>query len=151
MDSALKARLETDVKTALRAGDKSRLGTLRFMLAALKQQEIDTRQPLDDPAVVAILTRLANQRRESISQFEAAGRDELAARERDELAIVQEYLPAPLSEAEITALVDEAIARLGAGSVKDMGKVMAELRPQLVGRADLGQVSGLVKARLGAA
>ncbi|HMM76191.1 MAG TPA: GatB/YqeY domain-containing protein [Gammaproteobacteria bacterium] len=149
MPSALKDRLSEDVKTAMKAGDKSRLGTLRFVLAAVKQQEIDTRKELDDAAVIAILTKLANQRRESIGQFESAQREDLAAKEREELALVESYLPAPLSAAEIDELVTAAIAKLGAASIKDMGKVMAELRPALTGRADLGAVSAQVKARLG--
>lgn len=149
MPSALKDRLSEDVKTAMKAGDKSRLGTLRFILAAVKQQEIDTRKELDDAAVIAILTKLANQRRESIGQFERAQREDLAAKERAELALVESYLPAPLSAAEIDELVTAAIAKLGAASIKDMGKVMAELRPALTGRADLGAVSAQVKARLG--
>jgi len=149
MPSALKDRLSEDVKTAMKAGDKSRLGTLRFVLAAVKQQEIDTRKELDDATVIAILTKLANQRRESIGQFESAQREDLAAKEREELALVESYLPAPLSAAEIDELVTAAIAKLGAASIKDMGKVMAELRPALTGRADLGAVSAQVKARLG--
>ena len=149
MPSPLKNRLTEDVKTAMKAGEKARLGTLRFMLAAVKQQEIDTRLELDDTAVTAILTKLANQRRESISQFEAAQREDLAAKEREELAIVETYLPAPLGAAEIEALVAQAIGRLDAPTIKDMGKVMAELKPHLVGRADIGAVSAQVKARLG--
>ena len=119
------------------------------MLAAVKQQEIDTRLELDDTAVTAILTKLANQRRESISQFEAAQREDLAAKEREELTIVEAYLPAPLGAAEIEALVAQAIGRLDSPTIKDMGKVMAELKPHLVGRADIGAVSAQVKARLG--
>ncbi len=149
MPSELKTRLTEDVKTAMKAGDKSRLGTLRFMLAAVKQQEIDTRLELDDAAVTAILTKLANQRRESISQFENAQREDLASKEREELAIVETYLPSPLSAGEIEALVNAAIARFEAPTIKDMGKVMAELKPHLVGRADIGAVSAQVKARLG--
>lgn len=149
MPSELKTRLTEDVKTAMKAGDKPRLGTLRFMLAAVKQQEIDTRLDLDDAAVTAILTKLANQRRESISQFENAQREDLASKEREELAIVETYLPAPLSAGEIEALVNAAIGRLEAPTIKDMGKVMAELKPHLVGRADIGAVSAQVKARLG--
>jgi len=149
MASELKDRLTADVKTAMKAGDKARLGVLRFMLAAVKQQEIDTRLELDDTAVTAILTKLANQRRESISQFANAQREDLAAKEREELGIVETYLPTPLTAAEIDALVADAIGRLSAPSIKDMGKVMAELKPHLVGRADVGAVSAQVKARLG--
>ena len=149
MASELKERLNADIKTAMKAGDKSRLGTLRFIFAAVKQQEIDTRTEVDDAAVTAILTKLANQRRESISQFENAQREDLAAKEREELAIVETYLPTPLTPAEIEELVTAAIARLGASSIKDMGKVMGELKPHLVGRADIGAVSAQVKAHLG--
>jgi len=149
MPSLLKNRLTEDVKTAMKAGEKLRLGTLRFMLAAVKQQEIDTRLDLDDTAVIAILTKLANQRRDSISQFGAAQREDLASKEREELAIVETYLPAPLGAADIEALVTAAIARLEAPTIKDMGKVMAELKPHLIGRTDIGAVSAQVKALLG--
>lgn len=150
MPSALKNRLSEDVKTALKAGEKSRLTTLRFILAAVKQQEIDTRQDLDDGAVTAILTKLANQRRESISQFENAKREDLASKEREELAIVESYLPTPLTAAEIDALVSAAIAKLGAASIKDMGKVMNALKPKVQGRADMGALGARIKARLSA-
>ncbi len=149
MPSPLKNQLAEDVKAALKAGEKSRLATLRFILAAVKQQEIDTHREVDDTAVVAILTKLANQRRESIEQFERAQRADLAAKERDELAVVTSYLPAPLTADEIAALIAAAIAKIGAVGIRDMGKVMAELRPALTGRADLGAVSAEVKTRLG--
>ena len=148
MASAIRERLNADIKTAMKAGDKDRLGTLRFMMAALKQQEIDTRVELDDQAVTTILTKLASQRRDSIAQFEGAGREDLASKERSELAVVEDYLPAPLSAAEIETLVNDAISRLGASSIKDMGKVMNELRPQLTGRADMAAVSSSIKQRL---
>ncbi|MBI5618949.1 MAG: GatB/YqeY domain-containing protein [Gammaproteobacteria bacterium] len=148
MASPLKEQLSQDVKTALKGGDKERVAALRFTLAAVKQQEVDTRTELDDTAVVAILTKLANQRKESLSQFEQAGREDLAAKERYELGILQTYLPQPLGEAEIDALIGEALTATGASSAKDMGKVMTALRPQLVGRADLAAVSTKVKQRL---
>jgi uncharacterized protein YqeY len=133
----------------MKAGDKTRLGTLRFISAALKQQEIDTRTDLDEAAVIGIITKMASQRRDSISQFDAAGRDDLASKEREELTVVEEYLPAPLSAEEIATFVDAAIAKLGATSIKDMGKVMNELRPQLTGRVDMAAVSTSIKQRLG--
>jgi hypothetical protein len=148
MASPLKEQLSQDVKTALKGGDKERVAALRFTLAAVKQQEIDTRTELDDTAVIAILTKLANQRKESLLQFEQAGREDLAAKERYELGILQTYLPQPLGEAEIDALIAEALTATGASCAKDMGKVMTALRPQLVGRADLAAVSAKVKQRL---
>lgn len=149
MASDTRDRLNADIKTAMKAGDKTRLGTLRFISAALKQQEIDTRTDLDEAAVIGIITKMASQRRDSISQFGAAGRDDLASKEREELAVVEEYLPAPLSAEEIATFVDAAIAKLGATSIKDMGKVMNELRPQLTGRVDMAAVSTSIKQRLG--
>jgi len=149
MASAIRERLSADIKTAMKAGDKERLGTLRFMMAALKQQEIDTRIDLDDQAVTSILTKRASQHRDSITQFEGAGREDLASKERAELAVVEEYLPSPLSAEEIETLILGAIATLGASSIKDMGKVMNELRPQLTGRADMAAVSSSIKQRLG--
>ncbi len=149
MASDTRDRLNADIKTAMKAGDKTRLGTLRFISAALKQQEIDTRTDLDEAAVIGIITKMASQRRDSISQFDSAGRDDLASKEREELTVVEEYLPAPLSAEEVTAFVDAAIAKLGATSIKDMGKVMNELRPQLTGRVDMAAVSTSIKQRLG--
>lgn len=149
MASAIRERLSADIKSAMKAGDKERLGTLRFMMAALKQQEIDTRIELDDQAVTSILTKRASQHRDSIAQFEGAGREDLASKERAELTVVEEYLPAPLSAEEIETLILGAIAMLGASSIKDMGKVMNELRPQLTGRADMAAVSSSIKQRLG--
>ena len=149
MDAPLKDRLTGDVKIALKAGDKARLLTLRMMLAAVKQVEVDTRAQLDDAAIIAILTKMVSQRRDSISQFDAAGRTDLVDKERAELTIVEAYLPSPLSADEIAALVNAAIAKLGATQIKDMGKVMNELRPELIGRADIAAVSATVKARLG--
>jgi len=149
MASDTRDRLNADIKTAMKAGDKTRLGTLRFISAALKQQEIDTRTDLDEAAVIGIITKMASQRRDSISQFDAAGRDDLASKEREELTVVEEYLPAPLSAEDIATFVDAAIAKLGATSIKDMGKVMNELRPQLTGRVDMAAVSTSIKQRLG--
>ena len=149
MASAIRERLSADIKTAMKAGDKERLGTLRFMMAALKQQEIDTRIELDDQAVTSILTKRASQHRDSIAQFEGAGREDLASKERAELTVVEEYLPSPLSAEEIETLILGAIATLGASSIKDMGKVMNELRPHLTGRADMAAVSSSIKQRLG--
>ena len=133
----------------MKGGEKTRLITLRFMMAALKQQEIDTRLEVDDTHVIAILTKMTNQRRESIAQFEGAGRVDLAAKERAELAIVEQYLPTPLDEAEIAALIAAALQTVSAVTLKDMGKVMNALRPQLMGRADLSLVSAKVKQLLG--
>ncbi len=149
MASDTRDRLNADIKTAMKAGDKTRLGTLRFISAALKQQEIDTRSDLDEAAVIGIITKMASQRRDSISQFDSAGRDDLASKEREELTVVEEYLPAPLSAEEVATFVDAAIAKLGATRIKDMGKVMNELRPQLTGRVDMAAVSTSIKQRLG--
>ncbi len=149
-DGSLKQRITDDMKSAMRAGDKDRLGTIRLMLAAIKQVEVDTRKELDDTAVLAILDKMVKQRRESIAQYEKAGRDELAAREQAEIEIIQTYLPEQLSEAEIDSLIDAAIDETGASSLRDMGKVMGKLKPQLQGRADMGAVSAIIKQRLGA-
>jgi len=144
----LQRRIEEDMKAALRAGDKARLGTLRLILAALKQVEVDTRKPLDEAGVLAVLDKMAKQRRESIAQFEAAGRTDLRDKEQAELAVIQEYLPEPLDEAELAALIDAAIAEAGASTLRDMGKVMGILKPRLQGRADMAAVSAAVKSRL---
>jgi uncharacterized protein len=146
--SALKEQLNTDVKAALKGGDKTRVTTLRGILAAFKQVEVDTRVVLDDAGAISILTKLASQRRDSISQFDAAQRTDLADKERAELALIESYLPTPLSAEEIERLITAAIAKLGASQMKDMGKVMAELRPELMGKADLAAVSATVKSRL---
>ena len=145
---SLKARITDDMKTAMRAKEAARLGTIRLLLAAIKQKEIDERIELDDAAVSSIVEKLIKQRRDSISQFQAAGRDDLVAAEQAELVILQAYLPEPLSIAEVEAAVAAAIAESGAASAKDMGKVMGLLKPRLAGRADMGQVSALIKARL---
>ena len=149
MPSAIRERLNEDIKAAMKGALKDRLAVLRFISAALKQQEIDTRSDLDDTAVIAILTKMTNQRRESINQFDAAGRTDLADKERAELKVVEEFLPAALSAGEVEDCIVKALATTGATSIKDMGKVMNTLRPQLMGRADLAAVSNLVKQRLG--
>ncbi len=146
--SALKEHLNSDIKAALKGGDKVRVTTLRGIMAAFKQVEVDSRVTLDDTAVIGILTKLASQRRDSITQFDAAQRIDLADKERAELAIIEHYLPAPLSADEVASLINAAIGKVGATQMKDMGKVMAELRPSLVGKADLAAVSAIVKNRL---
>jgi uncharacterized protein YqeY len=148
MPDTLKARLQADMKAAMKAGDKPRLGVIRLINAAVKQREVDERIELDDPQVLSVLDKMVKQRRDSISQYEAAGRDDLAATERFEVEICQGYLPAALSEAEVDALIDEAVAATGAESMRDMGKLMGVLKPKLQGRADMGGVSQRVKARL---
>jgi hypothetical protein len=146
---SLKDRIQQDVKDAMRAKDKTRLAAIRLITAAIKQREVDERIELDDAQVTAVLDKMAKQRRESISQFEKAGRDDLIAQEVMELEIIQSYLPEQLGEDEINALIDTAMQATGATSVKDMGKVMGQLKPKLQGRADMGAVSALIKARLG--
>jgi len=145
---SLKARITDDMKAAMRAKDTARLGTIRLLLAAIKQKEVDDRTELDDAAVSSIVEKLIKQRKDSISQFQAAGRDDLVAAEQAELVVLQAYLPEQLSAAEVEAAVVAAIAESGASSAKDMGKVMGLLKPRLAGRADMGQVSALIKARL---
>ncbi len=145
---SLKLRITDDMKAAMRARDTARLGTIRLLLAAIKQKEVDERIELDDAAVSSIVEKLIKQRKDSISQFQAAGRDDLVAAEQAELGVLQAYLPEQLSAAEVEAAVAAAIAESGASSTKDMGKVMVLLKPRLAGRADMGQVSALIKARL---
>lgn len=147
-DSPLKLRILEAMKDAMRAKDKARLGALRLMLAEIKRVEVDERVEPDDGRVTAILGRMVKQRRESIEQFRAAGRDELAAAERDEAAVIREFLPEALGERELAAVVDEALAESGASGMRDMGKVMGLLKPRLAGRADMGQVSARVRAAL---
>ncbi|MEW6646763.1 MAG: GatB/YqeY domain-containing protein [Pseudomonadota bacterium] len=147
---SLKQRIDSDMKDAMRAKDKERLGTVRLILAAIKQREVDERITLDDTQVLAVLEKMVKQRRDSISQFEAAGRTDLAGKEKAELDLIQTYMPAQLSEAEIDAIIEQAIAAAGATSAKDMGKVMGPLKAQLQGRADMGAVSARLKARLSA-
>ena len=146
---SLKDRIQDDMKTAMRAKDKERLGAIRLILAAIKQREVDERIELNDVQVLGVLEKMIKQRRESLAQYESAGRADLAAQEAFEIELIQSYLPAPLSEAEIDALVADAIAVTGAQSVRDMGKVMALIRDQAQGRADMAAVGARVKARFG--
>ncbi len=149
-DSQLKSRLTADMKTAMKAGEKDRLAVIRLMLSAIKQVEVDERIEVDDARVTAVLDKMGKQRRESISQFSDAGRDDLIAIEQAELEIIQEYLPEALSEAEISDLIGQAIEESGAASMKEMGKVMGILKPKLQGRADMGKVSQQIKSQLSA-
>jgi len=148
VSATLKPKLQADMKSSMKSGDKQRLGVIRLMLAAIKQIEVDERIELDDDRVTAVLDKMVKQRRESISQFETAGRDDLIAIEAFELEIIQEYLPEALSEDEINRIVEESIASTGAATIKDMGKLMGVIKPQLQGRADMGKVSQLIKSRL---
>jgi uncharacterized protein YqeY len=145
----LKDRIREDMKAAMRGGDKRRLGVIRLVMAAVKQREVDDRIELDDGQVTVVLDKMVKQRRESQSQYEQAQRADLAEQEAYEITVLQEYLPAPLSDAEIAQLIEAAIRETGASSMKDMGKVMGVLRPRLAGRADMGAVSGQIKVRLG--
>ncbi|MCK5639397.1 MAG: GatB/YqeY domain-containing protein [Gammaproteobacteria bacterium] len=151
MTDTLKQRITDDVKTAMRAKDKARLGTLRLITSAIKQIEVDERIELDDSRVLVVLDKMVKQRRDSISQFRDAGREELVEIEEQELVIIQEYMPAALSEEELSALIDEAISASGAASMQEMGKVMGILKPKVQGRADMGAVSATIKAKLSAA
>jgi uncharacterized protein YqeY len=144
----LKNKITEDMKTAMRARETARLSTIRLLLAAIKQKEVDERIELSDTDIVAIIDKMIKQRRESIGMFETGGRSELAAAERAEIDVLQGYMPKALSEVEIDALIDQAIAAAGAGGMAAMGKVMAALKPQLAGRADMAQVSARVKSRL---
>ena len=136
------------MKQAMRGGDKRRLGAIRLVMAAIKQREVDERIELDDAAVTAVLDKMAKQRRESIAQYSKAGRDDLVEQENFELELLKTYLPEQLDEAEIDAMIEATIQSTGAASVKDMGKVMGQLKPKLQGRADMGAVSARIKARL---
>ena len=144
----LKAQLTEDMKTAMKAGEKDRLGVIRLINAAIKQKEVDERIEMTDELVLAVLEKMLKQRKDSISQYEAAGRADLADIEKFESGIIQAYLPQPLSQAEVEALVAKTIADTGAEGPQAMGKVIAALKPQLAGRADMGAVSGMVKAAL---
>lgn len=146
--SDLKDRLTQAMKAAMRAQEKSRLGVIRMALAALKQVEVDERIELDDARVLAILDKQIKQREDSASQYQAAGRIDLADIEQFELGVLREFMPTPLSAAEIDTLIEHAMAATGATGMRDMGRVMAELKPQMQGRADMGAVSGRIKARL---
>ena len=145
----LKQQITDAMKAAMKGGDKPRLGVIRLMLAASKQREVDERIELDDAQVLAVLDKMVKQRRDSIQQYEDAGRDELAAAEAAEITVIQDFLPEELSDAEIGAIIDAAISDSGAESMRDMGKVMAIVKPKVQGRADVGKVSGLVKQKLG--
>jgi uncharacterized protein YqeY len=144
----LKQQLTDDMKTSMKSGDKVRLGVFRLMLAAIKQREVDERIELDDPAVLGVLEKMVKQRRDSISQYDAAERKDLSRIERDEMSIIEHYLPAKLGEAELIDAIDVAVGETGAASPADMGKLMAVLKPRLAGKADMGDVSRLVKRRL---
>ena len=145
---SLKQRLTDDMKAAMKGGDKGSLGVIRLVNAAIKQKEVDERIELDDAAVLAVLEKMVKQRKDSVSQYEGAGREDLAAIERAEIVVIERYLPAKLDQASILTAIDAAIAQTGAASPADMGKLMGVLKPQLAGQADMGQVSALVKARL---
>ena len=147
-DSVLKTRITDDVKTAMRSKDKQRLGTLRLLTAAIKQIEVDQRIELDNDQIIAVIEKMLKQRKDSIEQFQKAGRNELAEIEINEVAILKEFMPEQMSEADIDALIDDAISSTGASAMKDMGKVMGILKPKLAGKADMGAVSGKIKAKL---
>jgi uncharacterized protein len=144
----LKERITDDMKSAMRAGEKERLGTIRLVLAAIKQREVDERITLDDGQVLAVLEKMIKQRKESITQFENGGRSDLVAKEQAELSVLQTYLPAQMSDAEIDALIAEAVAASGATSIKDMGKVMGLVKAKAQGKADMGAVSARIKQKL---
>lgn len=146
---SLKARLSEDMKAAMKGGDKDRLGVIRLINAAIKQREVDERIELDDPQVLAVVEKMLKQRRDSIAQFRAAGREDLATKEEFEVGVIQAYMPAQMDDAEIDAIVSKAIADSGASGAKDMGKVVGLVKPQVAGRADMGKVSALVKRKLG--
>ena len=145
----LKQRLTDDMKAAMKGGDKASLGVIRLINAAIKQKEVDERIELDDAAVVAVLDRMVKQRRDSVTQYAAAAREDLAQAERDEIVVIERYLPQKMGEAEIAAAIEAAVAETGAASAADMGKLMGVLKPRLAGQADMGLVSKLVKQRLG--
>lgn len=144
----LKQQLTDDMKAAMKGGDKHRLGVIRLMNAAIKQKEVDERVELDDAQVLAVLEKMVKQRRDSVSQYEAADREDLAAVEREEITVIEHYLPAKLGEAEIVSAIDAAMAETGAATPADIGKLMGVLKPKLAGQADMGLVSKLVKQRL---
>ena len=144
----MKARITEDMKSAMRSGEKDRLATIRLILAAIKQREVDERIALDDTQVLVVLEKMIKQRREAIAQFEAGNRPDLVAKETAEIGVLQAYLPAQLGEAELDGIIAEAIASTGAASVKDMGKVMAAVKAKAAGRADMGAVSARIKAKL---
>lgn len=145
---SLKQRIQDDMKAAMKAGEKDRLGVIRLIMAAIKQREVDERILLDDTQVIAVLDKMVKQRRESIAQYSAAGREDLASVESAEIAVIQDYLPQALSETEIDALIRDAMAETGAAAIGDMGKVMAILKPKMQGRADMATVSARIKSLL---
>jgi uncharacterized protein YqeY len=147
---SLKARITEDMKTAMRAKDSARLGAVRLLQAAIKQREVDERIELDDMQVIEAIEKMLKQRRDSISQYEAANRHDLADVEKYEVSVLQEYLPQALTEAEIDGLLEQVVQETAASGIKDMGKVMAAIKPLVVGRADMGKISGLIKSRLSA-
>ncbi len=149
MSTSLKEQITEAMKDAMRSKEKERLGTIRLMLSEVKRIEVDERIDIDDARLLAVLDRMVKQRRDSISQFEQAGRQELADKEQTEIVVIQDFLPQPLSEEELATMIDDTIASVGAESMKDMGKVMGIIKPQIQGRADAGVVSGVIKAKLG--
>ncbi|PPT96441.1 GatB/YqeY domain-containing protein [Xanthomonas arboricola] len=144
----LKQQLTDDMKAAMKSGDKHSLGVIRLINAAIKQKEVDERVEMDDAAVIAVLDKMVKQRKDSVTQFEAAARDDLAQIEREEIVVIERYLPAKMGEAEIVAAIQAAIAQTGASSPADIGKLMGALKPRLAGQADMGLVSTLVKQHL---
>jgi uncharacterized protein YqeY len=146
---SLKERITEDMKAAMRSGEKERLGVIRMITAAIKQREVDERITLDDAQVIGVLEKMIKQRKESVAQFQAGNRQDLVEKESAEIKLLQTYLPAALGDAEIDALVGAAIASSGAASIKDMGKVMALIKPQVAGRADMATIGAKIKARLG--
>ena len=146
--SDLKKQIQDEVISAMKSGEKERLKIVRLITSSMKQVEVDERIELDDARIIAILDKMVKQRRESISQFKTAGRDDLVKQESFEIDIIQEFLPQALSEEEVDAIVNQAIEKTGASSIKDMGKVMGLVKPQIIGRADMGEISGRIKSLL---
>ena len=146
---SLKEKITNDMKDAMKAGDKDRLGVIRLILSALKQREVDERIVLDDSQILSVLDKMLKQRRESVTQFAQGNRPDLVAKEEAEIKVIQAYMPTQLSDAELDAMVAEAVAQTGAASVKDMGKVMGILKPKVAGKADMSAVSAKIKAKLG--
>ena len=147
---SLKIRIMEDMKTAMRAKDSTRLGAIRLLQAAIKQREVDERIELNDTQVIAVIEKMLKQRRDSISQYEAAGRQDLADAEKYEIKVLQDYLPQALTGDEVAAILDKVVVETGASGIKDMSKVMAAIRPLVIGRADMAEISGLIKSRLNA-
>jgi uncharacterized protein len=145
---SLKARISEDMKAAMRAKDSARLGAIRLLQAAIKQREVDERIELDDNQVIEAIEKMLKQRRDSISQYEAANRQDLADVEKQEVSVLQEYLPKALTEAELADILNQVVAETGAVGIKDMSKVMAAIKPLVIGRADMGKISGLIKTKL---